>query len=260
MAVHRFLCLTSAALLLACGGGVEPYAPASAGEPAAASGVVDPAAAAPSDSVATARGEGTLAISVGTSVESFLGAVHAVVTDSAGGVVGGVDEDVADPARTLERTLALPLPAGEGYRLSLTAETRDAQPTTCRASVEALSVEADATARVSVFSWDCAGAVGYVPATAEPSACDWLANWAFVARTSAAVGDRIAVAAAAHAANGQPALLRWSTPTPERGSFASPAAAHTSFQCLAAGEDLTLELVASDGGCAQHVTQHVACH
>lgn len=260
MVAERLLALASAAFLVCCGGGVEPYAAAPAEQAKSlAAGDQDVRAGSPSVELDGARGEGALAIAVGGAVPSFLGAVHAVVTDVDGRVIGGVDEDVADPEQISERRLALPLPAGEGYRLRLTATTSDPQPTTCRAAIDAFSVAAGATARLQVFSWDCEGVVGYVPTTAEPSDCSWLTDWAFVARTSASVGERIEVAAAAHDAEGKPARLRWSTPTPALGEFASPEATQTTFQCRSAGEDLALELVASDGQCAQHTRQLVAC-
>lgn len=249
-----FLALFSAAFLLCCGAADDPYAPAPSFRPDAPGGsgrlnASAVAADAPFDSV--------LEISAGTNVRSFLGAIHAVVTNAAGEVVGGADEEVANPALAQDRSLALVLPSGDGFNVRLSATTADSRPTICRAAIDSLRLEAGATARVQVFSWDCGGVSGYVPAVAQPD-CYWLADYAFVTRTSAIVGELIGVRAAAHDAQGNPAQLSWSSTLPARGSFADPAAAHTSFRCEAAG-NLDVIALANDGECTQAVTQTVSC-
>jgi len=257
---ERLFALISVVFLAGCGGVADPYAPApdqalpvAAGQASEAEGPSHGGAPKP----ARVRTEGVLEISAGTNVKSFLGAIHAVVTDAAGQVVGGADEEVANPELAQDRSLALSLPAGEGFSVSLSATTADSQPTTCRARIGSLRVEAGATARVQVFSWDCGGVSGYVPALEQPD-CYWLADWSFVTRTRAAVGDLIGVSAAARDPSGNPTQVSWSTSSPARGIFATPEAATTSFRCTAAG-DLDLTALANDGECAQAVTQTVSC-
>lgn len=254
---ERLFALTSAVFLLCCGGVADPAAPAPSQAPpiAAGQGSATPGARAPEP--AQERTEGVLEISAGVNVKSFLGAIHAVVSNTAGQVVGGADEEVANPELAQDRSLALSLPAGEGFSVSLSATTADSQPTTCRASIGSLRIDAGATARVQVFSWDCGGVSGYVPALQQGD-CYWLADWAFVTRTTAAVGELIGVSAAARDLQGKPAQLSWSTTLPDHGTFTAPEAATTSFRCEAAGA-IDLTALATDGDCAQAVTQTISC-
>lgn len=251
---ERFFALTSAAFLVGCGGVADPYAPAPNQAPPVAAGQAREAPSGSTTTSARGRAEGRLEISAG---KSFLGAIHAVVTDAAGQVIGGADEEQASPELAHDRSLAFLLPAAEGLRVSVSATTADSQPTTCRASIGALRVEAGATARVQVFSWDCGGVAGYVPALEQPD-CYWLADWSFVTRTRAAVGALIGVSAAARDLQGNPTQLSWSTTRPDRGTFAEPESATTSFRCTAPGE-LDITALASDGDCAQAVTQTISC-
>ncbi len=254
---ERCLALFSAAFLLCCGAGDDPYAPARSLSPPVPGGNGRLNGSAVAGVAADAPFDGVLEISVGTNVKSFLGAIHAVVTNAAGEVVGGADEEVSNPALAQDRSLALVLPSGDGFNVRLSATTADSRPTVCRAAIDSLRLEAGATARVQVFSWDCGGVSGYVPAVAQPD-CYWLADYAFVTRTSAIVGALIGVRAAAHDAQGNPAQLSWSSTLPARGSFADPAAAQTSFRCEAAG-NLDVIALANDGECTQAVTQTVSC-
>jgi hypothetical protein len=253
---ERLLVLTSAAFLLCCSG--EPLAPAPTGS--APGGAQSPAksttVAAPSEP--TSRGEGRLEVSSGQTATSFLGSLHAVVTDAAGEVLGGADEDIAFGTSDGDHSLSLVLPAGEGYTVSLTASTSDVHPTTCKASLAALRIDAGSTARAQVFSWDCGGVSGYVPQALQTD-CYWLADWSFVTRTSAAIGQLINVSAAGHDLDGNLPKFSWSTSSPELGSFDDPAAARTAFRCAAAGENLPLTVLLDDGNCAQQITQTVAC-
>ncbi len=258
MVTERILALMSTAFLLCCSGGVELPAPASTGS--AAPGGRSPGkstAVAPNDA-ATSRGEGRLEIRSGMRATSFLGSLHAVVTDAAGAVLGGADEDVASPASDGDISLSLLLPAGETYTVRLTASTSDTHPTTCTASLASLRIDAGSTARAQIFSWDCGGVSGYVPPTLQTD-CYWLADWSFVTRTSAAVGELIDVSAAGHDLDGNLPRFSWSTASPELGTFEDPASAQTGFRCSAAGENLPLTVALSDGNCAQEVTQTVSC-
>ena len=142
---ERFRALFSAAFLLCCGASDDPYAPAPSFRPDVPGGsgrltAAAVAADAPFDSV--------LEISAGTNVRSFLGAIQAVVTNAAGDVVGGADEEVANPALAQDRSLALVLPSGDGFNAGLSATTADSRPTICRAAIDSLRLEAGATARV----------------------------------------------------------------------------------------------------------------
>jgi hypothetical protein len=192
-----------------------------------------------------------------TDVTSYLGSLHAIVESADGRVVGGADEEVAAPASATARGLSLVLPAGDGYTVRLTAATADAQPTTCRASVAGLRVEAGATARAQIFSWDCGAVTGYVP-SARDGDCPWLADWSFVTRTSAALGDLIAVGVAGHDLDGNLPVFTWSTPS-TAGGFDDSTAAQTSFRCQAADDKLALTVALSAAGCEQRVTQTVSC-
>jgi len=198
--------------------------------------------------------EAELLVRARTRVTSFLGTTHAVVEDAEGSIVAGADEDSSNPEPSQESQLSLRLPAGSGYTLKLSATTSDEHPTTCRASVGPLSVRGGSTARVQVLAWDCGEKVGYVPETLEND-CYWLADWAFVDRTSAAVGERIQGGVAASGS----ARYRWSSPAPELGDFTAQDAARINFRCEAPGEKLTLQVTLSEGGCEQHVTQTVSC-
>ena len=260
MLTERLLALSSAVCLLCCSGGVEPYAPApsegassvAAGQPSdAVSRAAKPAAAA-------ARGEGFLELRAAADVTSFLGSLHAVVQGADGLVVGGADEEVAAPSSADARSLSLVLPAGDDYTVTLTATTADAQPTTCRASVAGLRIAAGSTARAQIFSWDCGGVAGYVPAALD-SDCYWLADWSFVTRTRAAVGDLIDVSAAGHDPRGNAPAFSWFTAAPDSGTFQHPDSSSTAFRCQAAAENLPLTVQLSAGGCEQQVTQIVAC-
>gem|GEM_PF-4108759 len=260
MVTDRLLALSGAVFLLCCSGGVEPKAPGlSEGAPrvAAVGQPSDVAAHAPKLAV-LAPGEGRLDLGAAADVTSYLGSLHAVVTDADGHVVGGADEEVAAPARVAARNLSLDLPAGEGYTVTLTAASADAQPITCRAAVAGLRVTAGSTARAQVFSWDCDGVVGYVPAALDRD-CHWLADWSFVTRTSAAIGDLIDVSVAAHDLDGNQPAFSWSTELAQGGAFQSPDAARTAFRCQATAENLPLTVKLSADGCEQQVTQTVSC-
>ena len=254
---ERYFALIGAGFLVGCGGLADPSAPAPSQAPPVAAGQATETPSARPAAPAQGRAEGMLEVSAGVNVKSFLGAIHAVVRDAAGQVVGGADEEVADPEAARERSLALSLPAGDDFSVSLSATTADSQPTTCHASIGSLRIDAGATARVQVFSWDCGGVSGYVPAL-EQSDCYWLADWAFVTRTTAAVGELIGVSAAARDLQGKPAQLSWSTTLPDHGTFTAPEAASTSFRCEAAGA-IDLTALATDGDCAQAVTQTISC-
>jgi hypothetical protein len=173
-------------------------------------------------------------------------------------VLGGADEDVAEPELASERSLELQLPVGEHYLVSLSASTADAQQTNCTASIDALDIHEGATARAQVFSWDCGGISGYVPSSVDAD-CYWLADWSLVTRTSAAVGERIDISAAARGLSGNLPTFSWSTPSAELGSFDSPTAPNAAFRCQAAAAAIPLTLTLSDGDCTQHVTQVVGC-
>ena len=96
-----------------------------------------------------------------------------------------------------------------------------------------------------------------VPAAIEND-CDWLADWAFVSRTSAAVGDAIEVSVAGHDTAGNPAQINWSA-SRAHGVFDDPRAPQTAFRCQALDRALPLTVALSDGQCQQQVTQTVAC-
>jgi hypothetical protein len=199
-------------------------------------------------------GQAVLLVSARTSVKSFLGALHAVVEDAEGRVVAGADEETSDPEGSQQTELPLEVPAGSGYTLRLNATTADSQRATCRTSVGPLSLVDGATARVQILAWDCGDRTGYVPQTAQND-CYRLADWAFVGRTVAAVGEQVEGGVAASAA----ATFRWSSAGPELGSFSAPEAAKTAFRCEAPGDELELEVLLSDATCRQRVTQTVSC-
>ncbi|HEX2871876.1 MAG TPA: hypothetical protein VHP33_11480 [Polyangiaceae bacterium] len=264
---ERLFAFVSAAFLFGCSGGVESYASPEASSPTSASGSPSlsgpPPAATRADPAPT---EGTLEIDAGGDVMSFLGAIHAVVTDASGDVRGGADEEAANPELAQERSLRVVLPAGEGLTVSLTATASALQPSTepsaalglCTARITALDVAAGATARAQVFSWDCGGVSGYVPSSAAAD-CYWLADWTLVTRTSAAVGERIAVKAAARGLNGNQPSFHWSAPNDDVGTFDSPSEPNAAFRCQAPSAAVPLSLSLSDGDCTQTVTQVVAC-
>ena len=256
---ERLLTLVSAAFLFGCSGGVEHYASAAGASPEAPSLSESPHDSASTPTSADAEPtEGTLEINAGSDVMSFLGAIHAVVTDASGEVLGGADEEVANPELAQERNLRLVLPAGEGFKVSLSATTTDPQPSSCIATIAALDVVAGATARAQVFSWDCGGVSGYVPSSIA-SDCHWLADWTLVTRTSAAVGERIAVKAAARGLSSSAPRFRWEAPSDDVGSFDSPSEPSATFRCHAAAAAIPLTLSLSDGDCTQRVTQSVSC-
>lgn len=255
----RLLALVSAAFLFGCSGGGESYSSPAESRATSPSGSDSLQESAPAAAHADAeRTEGTLEIDAGGGVMSFLGAIHAVVTDASGNVLGGADEDVANPELAQERSLRVALPAGEGFTVRLSATTADAQPSTCTARITALDVAAGATARAQVFSWDCGGVSGYVPPSVAAD-CYWLADWTLVARTSASVGQRISVKSAARGLRGNKPSFSWSTPNDDVGSFDSPTAPNAAFRCQAAAAAIPLSLSLSDGDCTQTVTQLIAC-
>jgi hypothetical protein len=252
-----------AAFLFGCSGGVESYASPAGSSPTPAGGSSSLSASPEAAPPAAARAdvgptEGTLEIDAGGDVMTFLGAIHAVVTDASGEVRGGADEEAANPELAQQRSLRLVLPAGEGFTVSLTATTSDPQPSTCTARITALDVAAGTTARARVFSWDCGGVSGYVPSSVAAD-CYWLADWTLVARTSAAVGERIDVKAAARGLSGNQPSFTWSAPNADVGSFDSPNEPNAAFHCQAAAAAIPLTLTLSDGDCTQRVTQTVSC-
>jgi hypothetical protein len=210
---------------------------------------------------ASARGgEGALAVLTESAVSSYLARWSAVVTDAKGRVVAGAEAergDAGSPSGAAPE-LSLIIPEGDDYRLALTAFTSDAAPTQCRASIGPFGVEAGASATVRVLSWDCGGPTGYVPTTVA-SECFWLADWLFVSRTRAGVGQDIQVGAAGHDVNGALARFEWSVISESLGRFSEPHAARTSFRCLGRGEELALTVAISDAECRSLVSQTIAC-
>jgi hypothetical protein len=255
----RLLAFVSAAFLFGCSGAVESYASPDGSSPTSPSGSAPLQESAPAAARADAEPtEGTLEIDAGGEVRSFLGSIHAVVTDASGEVLGGADEEVANPELAQERSLRVVLPAGEGFTVNLTASATDAPPSRCTARITALDVAAGATARAQVFSWDCGGVSGYVPSSVAAD-CYWLADWTLVSRTSATVGERIAVKSAARGLRGNQPSFSWSAPNDDVGSFDSSTEPNAAFRCQAAAAAVPLTLSLSDGDCTQRVTQTVTC-
>jgi hypothetical protein len=197
-----------------------------------------------------------LVLSTRTSVESYLARVHAVVRDARGNVIAGAEEESSTTLGVVPAELELELPAGDDYSLSLDASTTDAMPTTCHAEVASLSVAADSRARLQVFSWQCGDETGYVPTTPDAD-CYWLADWLFVSRTSAPVGEPINVAAAGHDLAGQSVKFDWSAS--DAGRFMAPREARTTFVCDASAEALPLTVQLDGGDCRQALSQTVSC-
>lgn len=205
-------------------------------------------------------GEGALEVSAKSGVRSYLSRLRGVVTDVRGRVVAGAEAeaDAEDSQGASAPDLRLTLPAGEEYTLTLTASTTDAEPTACRAVVGPLQVAANTIASVRVLAWDCGGPTGYVPSSVA-SECFWLAEWLFVGRTQAAVGEDIEVSAAGHDAEGNLARFDWSVPPPSLGRFAEPKAARTTFRCQQPGSVQPLTVAISDAECQAELSQNVAC-
>jgi hypothetical protein len=205
-------------------------------------------------------GEGALAVLTESGLASYLTHWSAVVTDATGRVVAGADaeRDASSGVGAAAPELRLVVPEGDDYGLELTASTSDAKPTSCRASIGPLRVEAGTSASVRVLSWDCGGPTGYVPNTVA-SECFWLADWLFVSRTRAAVGQDIEVAAAGHDVAGELAHFEWSVSSASLGRFSEPRAARTSFRCLGRGEEQALTVAISDDECQSLVSQTIAC-
>lgn len=202
--------------------------------------------------------EAVLDVSTASPVTSYLGAVHGIVTSASGEVVAGAERDVDEATASAAPELSFVLPGDGDYTVSLSAATDDARPTTCRATVGPLRVEAGTVAKLQVLAWDCGERVGYLPS--EPSSeCFWLAEWSFVSRVSAAVGHDISVSAAGHDAQGQPARFDWSTDEPGSGTFAEPHASSTSFRCRTPGQALPLIVSISDTDCQKQLFHRVSC-
>ncbi len=206
---------------------------------------------------ARADDEAILEVDVGGNVPSYLSSVQAVVETSDGAVLGGAEQG-GDGGDDQPLQLSLVLPAGVGYTLRLSATTADAQPTTCRANVGPLALEGGAVATVLVLAWECGPRTGYVPSMVG-SECFWLADWSFVSRRSARVGQEIAVSASGHDAAGALAHFDWSTTTPGLGTFVEPGAAKTSFRCTAVGEGLSLTVTISDDECQKRLSHRISC-
>jgi hypothetical protein len=253
---ERLFVLICAATFWSCAGGAE-HEPAADGN---ATGQAPAANRAPSPTAARAgpsgETDGLLDVTTAAGVASFFGTMQGVVTDARGNVVAGAEEDVEHPELEHDRRLAFVLPAGSDYHLSLSATSTGAAPAQCHASAFPLRIEAGATASAQIFAWQCGDVTGYVPRSV-PADCYWLADWAFVSRTRADVGETIAVSATAHDPQAA-AQFNWSS-SAGQGSFADPRAAQTSFRCQAAGENLALSVAISDGNCEQQLTQLVSC-
>jgi hypothetical protein len=244
-------------VLVACGGDAR-YAPpldprgTNAQTEGEAEAEAQPARPGASERAPQAELEGVLdVIGDQPEVPSFLGALHAVAYDASGRVIGGADAESTTGTR-----LSLVLPAGTGYRLELSSETLDAAHQRCRARIEPLRIAAGAVGRVQVLAWECGDRTGYVP-RAVSSDCYWLADWAFVARISAPVGEVIDVRAVRHDSTASLAV-HWSATSPNHGGFEDPEAAETSFRCGAKGA-LALTAAFTDGACEQRITQAVDC-
>ncbi|MDF3068808.1 MAG: hypothetical protein K0R38_4409 [Polyangiaceae bacterium] len=253
-----------ALVLAACGGNDPRFAPLDDAEapPAPDAEQTDASSAARRRPARTS--EGALEVTVTSAVTSYLSRVHGVVTDADGTVVAGAEaEAITVSAEAAERADAAPelrlvLPEGEDYTLTLTASTTDAEPTGCRAVVGPLRVTANAVASVRVLAWDCGGPIGYVPSAAATN-CFWLAEWLYVSRTSAAVGEDVEVSAAGHDASGNLARFEWSVPPPALGYFAAPQAPRTTFRCRRPGAPQLMAVTISDGECQAELSQYVAC-
>lgn len=251
--------VVAVALALAACGGAEHYGPVPGDDSSEPSASRSTRAASPvARTTHRFAEEGVLEVSASSPVTSYLGSVHGVVTDASGQVVAGAEREANDAVAATGPELSFTLPAGGDYTVSLSAESADARPTTCRATVGPLRVEAEAVAKLQVLAWDCGERVGYLPS--EPGGeCFWLAEWSFVSRLSAAIGQDISVSAAGHDAQGQPASFDWSTAEPGLGAFAEPHASSTSFRCRAAGQSLPLIVSISDAECQRQLFHSVTC-
>lgn len=255
-----FAAIVCCPFVAGCGGSDQRFGPAQgeAAAPPARSG--DSSAFAVTPAASGTAGEGTLVITAGGSVESYLGSARAVVRDSEGTVVGGGEQDFdSGDARASVLELALLLPAGKGYTLSLSAQSADPEPSTCLASIGPFQIDGGALAKVQVLAWDCGETIGYLPSSGESDDCFWLGDWSFISRSAAPVGEDISVGAAGHGAEGKPASFDWSTASPGLGRFAAPHAAETSFRCQSPGEQQPLIVTIRDGACRRQLSHTVSC-
>ena len=245
--------VVATASLMGCG--AEHFEPHQ--EPAPRGELTGPASPSQGEPAPGALGEGRLEVATRSSVTSFLGSTEAVVEDAAGQVVAGAFEDATAASSGELAPLSFSLPAGQQYSLRLTARTQDARPTTCRATVGPVRVEAGAAAHVRVFAWDCGDRMGYVPQAAQDD-CYWLADWSFVAHTRAAVGEAVEVAVATSAAE-KALRFHWSMLEPGFGAFADATSPTTALRCAAPGQELAFEVSIDDGTCQQRINHAISC-
>lgn len=206
-----------------------------------------------------ARGTGMLVIATRTGAPSYLGSVHAVARDSAGEVVAGADEDAnADVSGTARGELSLVLPADESISVSLEAKTTAPTPSVCHAEVAQILVEADASARLQVLSWQCGERMGYVPPTVT-SDCYWLVDWMSVARAAANAGEAVSVRIARSAELEAAPSVSWQAEPAAAGRFLEPQAPETSFVCASGGGAVSLSATVTLGDCVERLQQPIAC-
>lgn len=217
--------------------------------------VVDPSG------LAEAHGVGTLVIATSSGAPSYLSSVHAVARDSAGEIVAGADTDAnteTDADAIARGELSLLLPAGESIVVSLEAKTTDPEPSVCHAEIPELRVEADASARLQVLSWQCGERTGYVPPSST-SDCYWLVDWMSVARAAANVGEAVPVRVARSSELEDAPSVSWQVEPAAAGKFLKPQADETSFVCAAGGASVSLSATVALGDCVERLQQTIAC-
>jgi hypothetical protein len=113
-------------------------------------------------------------------------------------------------------------------------------------------------ARAQVFGWSCDADASSVPVITNES-CPSLADWSFVGRTMAELGQPVPLVVAMRGAQGAPTQLEWSVPAAGLGEFSEPSALRTDFHCARAAAEVPLSLRLTRGACQQTVKQVVAC-
>ena len=190
-----------------------------------------------------------------------LNTVHFVVT-KAGVTTPVLEGDLPTPGTAKTFNVALPVPVGTGYTLSLSGVSVESAAITCAGSAGPFNVLPNQTTNLMtmlVCTDANNGSANHV-VTVKTDACPHLiVDYVLVTPNSANTGETIGTFSNAHDTDGKPVTYAWKVATPALGTFAAVTSANTTFTCVTAGNLVDVTMTASNGQCSKSLTTQVSC-
>jgi hypothetical protein len=145
------------------------------------------------------------------------------------------------------------IPAGDGYVVTLTAQSTDGQ-TTCAGSGTVDVIANQLNAITVVMQCRTVGTTGVIGVMGSFNSCPTVTSYSGAPATIS-IGGSVAIAVSASDADGNALTFSWTAPS---GTFADATAPSTLFTCAAPGVT-TLTVAVSDGMCESGAALVITC-